>query len=230
MSKEEEKFKKHCHCNSECDDECDCQKDCQCDGDGKCQEDCHCKEGHCSCHGEEHECECEDCQCDEECKCNHCHEEKEEMFEQCGCEEKKEDKSEEYLLLAKQIQADFENFRRHAGEEVKNARLNGQASVIEVFLPCLDTFKEAKKMINDDKILEGIEMIEDKILEALKSLGVEKIDSIGQIYNPHLHNVIAVMKDEEKENDVILDEYQAGYTFGGKVIRYAKVIVNKKED
>lgn len=230
MSKEEEKFKKHCHCNSECDDECDCQKDCQCDGDGKCQEDCHCKEGHCSCHGEEHECECEDCQCDEECKCNHCHEEKEEIFEQCGCEEKEEDKSEEYLLLAKQIQADFENFRRHAGEEVKNARLNGQASVIEVFLPCLDTFKEAKKMISDEKILEGVEMIEEKIVQALESLGVEKIQSIGQIYNPHLHNVIAVMRDEEKENDVILDEYQAGYTFGGKVIRYAKVIVNKKED
>lgn len=236
MSKEEEKFKKHCHCNSECDDECHCEKDCHCDEHDKCKDDCHCKEGHCSCHGEDHECDCEDCHCDDECECDHCHDEKEEMFECCGCDEheeeskKTEDKSEQYLLLAKQIQADFENFRRHAGEDVKNARVAGQASVIEVFLPCLDTFKEAKKMISDEKILEGVEMIEEKIIQALESLGVEKIDSIGQIYNPHLHNVIAVMRDEEKENDVILDEYQAGYTFGGKVIRYAKVIVNKKED
>ena len=73
-------------------------------------------------------------------------------------------------------------------------------------------------------------MIENKIIEALTSLGVEKINSIGQVYNPHLHNVIAVMNDQEKENDIILDEYQAGYKFNDKVIRYAKVIVNKKEE
>ena len=73
-------------------------------------------------------------------------------------------------------------------------------------------------------------MIENSILETLKNIGVEKIDAIGKVYDPHLHNAIAVMKDESKENDIILAEYQAGYKFNDKVIRYSKVIVNKKED
>ncbi len=134
------------------------------------------------------------------------------------------------MNLARQIQADFENFRRRAGEEVKNSYSKGQASVIEVFLPCLDTFKDAKKMITDENVLKGVEMIEGRIGEALETLGVKKISSIGENYNPHFHNVIAVLSDESKENDIILDEYQAGYTLNDKVIRYAKVIVNKKED
>ena len=148
----------------------------------------------------------------------------EEIF---GQEEKKEN---EYLLMAQRIQADFDNFRRHASEDIAKAKENGQISVIDAFLPCLDTFKEAKKSIQDENVLKGIEMIENKIIDTLKNLGVEKIDSIGKVYDPHLHNVIAVVKDESKENDIILDEYQAGYKFNDKVIRYSKVIVNKKED
>lgn len=147
-------------------------------------------------------------------------------------EEKKEvkDNSEEYLNLAKQVQADFENYRRRTIEDLKKAKLDGQVSVIEAFLPCLDTFNEAKKNITDEKVLKGVEMIENSILETLKNIGVEKIDAIGKVYDPHLHNAIAVMKDESKENDIILAEYQAGYKFNDKVIRYSKVIVNKKED
>ena len=144
--------------------------------------------------------------------------------------DEKEDKASEYLEMAQRLQADFENFRRHAGEQIIKAKEDGKVSVIEVFLPCLDTFKTAKKNIKDENTLKGIEMIENKILDSLKSLGVEKIESIGQIYNPNLHEAIATLKVEDKENDIILDEFQAGYKYNDKVIRYAKVIVNKKED
>lgn len=147
-----------------------------------------------------------------------------------GEEKKETDNSNEYLNLAKQVQADFENYRRRTVEDLKKAKQDGQISVIEAFLPCLDTFAEAKKNIKDDNVLRGVEMIENSILETLKSLGVEKIEAVGKVYDPHLHNVIAVMKDESKENDIILAQYQAGYKFNDKVIRYSKVIVNKKED
>ncbi len=153
-----------------------------------------------------------------------------ENAQECETEVLEEPKAEEgnkYLEMARQIQADFENFRRHSAENVKKAKIDGQASVIEVFLPCLDTFKEAKKSISDENVLKGVEMIEGKINEALKSLGVEKLPSIGQVYDPHIHESLAVMRDENKENDIILEEYQAGYKFNGKVLRYAKVIVNK---
>lgn len=213
----------NCSCGDDCEkDKCCCDEDCSChQNEGKC----HCDEN-CSCHNEDEKCHCDEggeCSCDKDkCDCKN-----------CTCDEKVDDAKElagQYLNLAKQVQADFENFRRHALEDIKQAKINGQISVIEIFLPCLDTFKEAKKSITDENILKGVEMIESKITDALKSLGVEKIDSIGQVYNPHLHNVIAVMNDQEKDNDIILDEYQAGYKFNDKVIRYAKVIVNKKED
>ncbi len=185
--------------------------DCGCHGEKE-NQTCKCKE-------EGHECHChEECDSEDGCSCgDHCHE-----------HEQKQDLAEEYLSLARQIQADFENFRRHALEDIKEAKVSGQTSVIEVFLPCLDTFKEAKKSITDEIVLTGVEMIENKIIDALTSLGVEKIKSIGETYNPHFHDVIAVMQDDEKENDVILEEYQAGYTFKGKVIRHAKVIANQK--
>ena len=226
---------KVCNCqNCDCEDgnsckgkDCNCGENCQCGNECHCDENCDCNKTNCGCKdGKECtcgvNCQCEDCTC-EEGTC-------EKTDEACECCGHEHDKSLEYLNLAKQIQADFENFRRHAIEDIKQARLSGQASVIEVFLPCLDTFKEAKKSINDENVLKGVEMIENNINEALKSLGVEKIPTVGEKFNPHLHNVIAVMKDENKENDIILEEYQAGYKFNDKVIRYAIVSVNKKED
>ena len=182
---------------------CDCEETCDCEDACDCGEECHHEEG-CHCGGE---CHCHD---DGECHCGH--------------------GKDEYLDLARQIQADFENFRRHAIEDIKKARIDGQVSVIEAFLPCLDIFKEAKKAITDENVLKGVEMVENKIISSLENLGVKKVESIGKVYDPVIHNVIAVIKDEELENDVIVDEYQAGYEFNGKIIRDAKVIVNKKED
>ena len=72
-------------------------------------------------------------------------------------------------------------------------------------------------------------MIESKIMDALNKLEVEKIEAVGQKFDPNFHDVIAVMHNENYDDDIILEEYQAGYKYKGKVIRYSKVIVNKKE-
>lgn len=221
MAKEQKEEIKSCGCS----EECDCTDQCKCTDEHKCSEGCKCEHDHKECHKKHDKncCKHEECDCDENCDCEH-----EECKHECGCEHDN-DKSEEYLNLARQIQADFENFRRRTIEDLKQARFSGQASVIEAFLPCLDTFKEAKKSISDPDVLKGVEMIENKINDALAQIGVEKIISIGEKYNPHIHNVIAVLNVADKDDDIILDEYQAGYVLNGKVIRYAKVIVNKKE-
>lgn len=196
---------KKCHCH----EGCTCGEDCQCTSEDKCCDECTC--------GQQNE-------SNSECKC--CAHDACTCEQGCNCKEEQED----YLLLAKRVQADFDNYRRRSIEERAQARQAGQMSVLDAFLPCLDTFKEAKRLITDEKVLEGVNMIENKILASLAELGVEKMQTIGAKYDAHLHNAIAVMRDEEKENNIILDEYQAGYTMNGKVIKYAKVIVNKKED
>ena len=184
---------------------------------------------------EETSCECENkepCNCDEHCECENCNceESNKHCEKECKCKENEAElKAQEYLQLAQRIQAEFENYRRRMADELVLKKQEGIVSVINVFLPCLDTFKEAKKSITDEKVLEGVNMIEQKIYSALDTLKVEKIETIGKKFDPNLHDVIAVMHDDKQEEDIILDEYQAGYTYNGKVIRYSKVIVNKRE-
>ena len=160
---------------------------------------------------QEHECSCgqEECCKDENCSCH------------------QDNLAQEYLAMAQRLQADFDNYRKRVAEQLDFQRLEGVKSVLQVFLPCLDTFKEAKKSITDENVLAGVNMIEDKILSALKALNVEKIEAVGQVYDPHLHNVIAVMRDESQESDIILEEYQSGWKLGDKVIKYSQVVVNK---
>lgn len=196
-----------------CGDNCQCGEGCTCHEEDSChghthEHKCKCHENECHCH--EHDCDCED-DCDINCDCE-CHD---------------HERVDMYLAMAQRLQADFDNYRKRVAEQLDYQRDEGKKSVISVFLPCLDTFKEAKKSISDEKVLAGVQMIEDKILNALKSLKVEKIEAVGQKFDHNLHEVIAVMKDESKEDDIVLDEYQAGYTFNGKVMRYSKVIVNK---
>lgn len=188
-----------------CEDSCTCEENCKCDENCKKDESCKC--------GDKCDCECE------ENKERHCEEE-------CKCKRKDEP---DYLALAQRIQAEFENYRRRMADQLVIERQEGIVSVINVFLPCLDTFKEAKKSITDEKVLEGVNMIENKIMDALDRLEVERIESVGQKFDPNFHDVIAVMHNENYDDDIILEEYQAGYKYKGKVIRYSKVIVNKKE-
>ena len=204
-------MKKMQDCNLEeekkdtCEDNCTCEENCKCDENCKKDESCKC--------GDKCDCECEEneeCHCEEECKC------------------KRKDEP-DYLALAQRIQAEFENYRRRMADQLVIERQEGIVSVINVFLPCLDTFKEAKKSITDEKVLEGVNMIENKIMDALDRLEVERIESVGQKFDPNFHDVIAVMHNENYDDDIILEEYQAGYKYKGKVIRYSKVIVNKKE-
>ena len=204
-------MKKMQDCNLEeekkdtCEDNCTCEENCKCDENCKKDESCKC--------GDKCDCECEEneeCHCEEECKC------------------KRKDEP-DYLALAQRIQAEFENYRRRMADQLVIERQEGVVSVINVFLPCLDTFKEAKKSITDEKVLEGVNMIENKIMDALGRLEVERIESVGQKFDPNFHDVIAVMHNENYDDDIILEEYQAGYKYKGKVIRYSKVIVNKKE-
>ena len=204
-------MKKMQDCNLEeekkdtCEDNCTCEENCKCDENCKKDESCKC--------GDKCDCECEEnkeCHCEEECKC------------------KRKD-APDYLALAQRIQAEFENYRRRMADQLVIERQEGIVSVINVFLPCLDTFKEAKKSITDEKVLEGVNMIENKIMDALGRLEVERIEAVGQKFDPNFHDVIAVMHNENYDDDIILEEYQAGYKYKGKVIRYSKVIVNKKE-
>lgn len=138
--------------------------------------------------------------------------------------------ADEYLNMARIIQADFDNYRKRTAESIKQAKLDGVTQAVEIFIPCLDVFKKAKEMISDDNSRKGIEMLEDQIRSSLKELGVEKIETIGKQFDPNLHHCLMVMEDKTKPDNIVLDEYQAGYRLGDKIIKYSQVIVNKLKE
>ena len=111
---------------------------------------------------------------------------------------------------------------------LSEAKLDGQINVIMRVIPALDSFKKAKEMIDDENVLKGIEMIENSLLDSLKTFGVTKIDCLGQKFDPNLHNAIMVKNDNNLDDDIVCEVYQDGYKLNDRVIRYSQVIINKK--
>ena len=142
-------------------------------------------------------------------------------------EEPKTELAEEYLNLARVIQADFDNYRKRSLEQIERARIDGIASTVEVLLPSLDAFKKVKENVKDEKTLEGIDMLERAILNGFEKLGVQKIDAVGLPLDPNVHNALAVTQNKELEDGIVVDEFQTGYKMGEKIIRCSQVLVNK---
>ncbi len=185
------------------------------------KEQCNCKHEH----DEKCKCENKECHCnDEKNKENECE------CEECKCQDNKVNLADEYLNMARIIQADFDNYRKRSIESIKQAKRDGMISAIEVILPSLDVFKKAKQMIKDETDKKGIEMVENEINNSLKTLGVEKIDTQNAKFDPNLHHALSIVEDKTKPDNIIVEEYQAGYKLGDKVIKYSQVIVNKLKE
>lgn len=218
MSFKKEEEKKHCHCHEE-DHECHCHEEdheCHCNEEGH---ECHCHDNECTCNHEDGHCHCDDdCNCGGECDC-----------EDCTCGEKT-DLALEYLNMAKIIQADFDNYRKRSIESIKRAKQDGVISAVECILPCLDVFKNAKEMLKDESSLKGIEMVEKEMILALEKLGVKKIETKNQKFDPKLHHALSIIEMKDMPDGQIVEEYKAGYTLEDKVIRYSQVIVNKLKE
>ena len=152
----------------------------------------------------------------------------EQVTEEVEENEVQTDLATEYLNLAKQVQADFDNFRKRTIEDIKRARVDGLVDAVKVILPALDAFDIALKQITDEKSLEGIKMIKSQIEKSLLDLGVTKIECVGKPFNPHLHNAVLTQNNDEFEDDIVTDEYASGYMYKDKVIRYSQVRVNKR--
>jgi molecular chaperone GrpE len=75
---------------------------------------------------------------------------------------------------------------------------------------------------------KGVEMIYGRMLEAMKKLGLEPIDTAGKTFDPHLHQAIERVETKDAEDNTILGEFQRGYFFKGKLLRPAMVRVAVK--
>lgn len=137
-----------------------------------------------------------------------------------------EAKVKENLDLAKYQKAEFENYKRRNQNAVTAAFQDGQSYVINLLLPIFDGVVEAGKKIADPADLAGFEIIRKKLDELFQKLGIEVIATKDQPFDPKLHNAVAVEKIDGVKPDMILEEWQTGFTFHGHVLRPSMVKVS----
>ena len=123
--------------------------------------------------------------------------------------------------------AEFDNYRKRTTKEKEQIFNRGMSYVVEAILPVIDNFERALSAAKDrdDNFVKGVEMTYNQMLSALKNLGVEQMDSIGQTFDPHFHDAMQHVEDDQYGENEIVEVLQKGYTRGDKVIRYAVVKV-----
>ena len=127
--------------------------------------------------------------------------------------------------------AEFDNYmKRTINVKHSLAYFSGEDIVKELLnvFDDLDRIKNTDKKIEIEKIIEGIELVRKNIASILNAHGINKYDSVGDEFNPDLHD--AISNEPGKKDNIITQEFQTGYTYHDKVIRHAKVVVSKVVD
>lgn len=141
-------------------------------------------------------------------------------------QKKESDAKADYLRLM----AEFDTFRRRTAEEKLALVSSASADVIKGLLPILDDCEIAlsalEKSADSEAAKAGTEMIFGKLNTFLKGKGLERIDAKGKDFDTELHEAVTTFPaPSEDQKGKVIDVVQTGYTLGGKVIRYAKVVV-----
>ncbi len=132
--------------------------------------------------------------------------------------------------LLQRRQAEFENFKRRNERERSDLFEFAAMDAVKALLPVLDDFERALKAESADKdYSRGMELIYGRLYESLRKLGLEPISNEVAIFNPHIHHAVEMVDTKDHPDQTILDEYQRGYYFKGRLLRPAmvKVAVNQ---
>ncbi len=125
-------------------------------------------------------------------------------------------------------QADFDNYRKRIEKERFEDSKRATARVIEGLIPVIDGFEHALAAHREseyDNYRKGFELIYKQLLENLTKLGVERIDPAGKSFDPHLHQAVDRSETKDHADGAILQVFQPGYMFHGRVLRPAMVRV-----
>ncbi len=134
----------------------------------------------------------------------------------------------EYLAGWQRSRADFLNYKKEEAKRVTEILKYATEDLLLKVLPILDNFEKAEKEIKEHEkteYLEGLLQIKSQLKDFLKNQGIEEIKTVGEKLDPNFHEVAESV--EGKESGIIIEEVQKGYKLNGKVVRPAKVKVNK---
>ena len=140
--------------------------------------------------------------------------------------DKKDTKIEELTDRLQRTMAEFDNFRKRTEKEKASMYVIGAKEIIEKMLPVVDNFERGLANAPEgDAFAEGIQMIYKQLMTTFDEMGVKVIETVGQQFDPNLHNAVMHVDDPEQEDNVIVEEFQKGYTYKDFVVRHSMVKV-----
>jgi molecular chaperone GrpE len=163
--------------------------------------------------------------CGEECQTDSVNTEIEELKAKL---EEKNLQCEEYKNAVQRIAAEFDNYKKRTIKEKEALSLDVAIDTVSAILPVVDNLERALKAaeeMENNPLKEGVEMVMRQLKECMEKLGVQPIEAVDNAFNPELHNAVMHVDDEEKGDNIVIEEFQKGYTMKGKVVRHSMVKV-----
>ena len=140
----------------------------------------------------------------------------------------KDEQIQEYKDKYLRTKADFDNFQKRSIKEKQEFVKYANEGLVLKMLEAYEDLERALEVKEDKDLREGVELIYKKLDKILSDEGVEEIKSEHEMFDPFKHEAMMTQKNDDCENNEIIQVLQKGYTLNSKVIRYAKVIVCKK--
>lgn len=144
----------------------------------------------------------------------------------------KQKELEDYTDHLKRLQAEFENYSKRVEKEKKDFQTFATHKLILDLLIVVDEFKIALSNLKKDDVpsefYSGVQMIFNNLHKTLEREGVKEINAKGKAFNPYEHEAIMQVHVDTLPDNIVVEELQKGYLLKDKVLRYAKVSINKK--
>lgn len=160
--------------------------------------------------------------------------EKEDKQKKHSEENKETEKKEtniDYKDTALRALADLDNYKKRMEEEKRAFTEFATFNIINDFLPVYNQLQQAITHIPEDQKelgwVKGVVMISNQFKETLKNYNIEGYEVVGKEFDHNTMEAIMTEKDETKENNIVLREIEPGYKMNGKIVKYARVVVNK---
>jgi molecular chaperone GrpE len=143
-------------------------------------------------------------------------------------------KAEDYYTRLLYLQAEFENYKKRVDKEKGELLKYGSEKAMLQFLPALDHLALALESARRNKdgdaqsIIKGLEMTYENLVGIFDVMGVKFFESVGQAFDPHVHEAVMEKETKDSEPNTVLQEFQKGCKFNGRLLRPAKVVVSKQ--
>jgi molecular chaperone GrpE len=143
--------------------------------------------------------------------------------------ENKTRQCEDYFDMLQRKAAEFDNFKKRSLKEKEALYVDAVADIVGAFIPVIDNIERALQAISSNdsaqSLKEGVEMVYKQFKDVLRNLGVDEIKALGGEFDPNLHNAAMHVEDDSFGRNMVVEEFQKGYIYKDRVIRYSMVKV-----